>query len=391
MFVLRHQVGQSMLKWRLKLYAENSKLKEPQNFLSLDPLFLSLRFFCHGEEKEGKSGLEEEESVMETCKDVRDSGSLIVGGQKTRSKGNVGQIPPLELYFDQEMERSLLTPEQSLDELITRSREKSKLSEWMTIMQHKEIGILGSKNRASVNSIQVTPKPPEIDKNDDIVQLNPIALQLTIDDIAEELDYWKSGVVAFTISANPHVKTFEGFCIRIWGKLNIDKVIPLKKGVFLIRFLNVETRDKALASLHVMMDKKPVCLKQWESGMELSVNDARIPVWVQLPSLPLKYWGKKCLEKIVGLIGTPIRPDSATQARDRVDYVKYLVEMDINQSFADIISFLDEKGMVFYQKVNWEWKPHWCSECGELGHADGKCQKHNTKMVWRPKAVQKGN
>uniref|UniRef100_A0A803MDX2 Uncharacterized protein n=1 Tax=Chenopodium quinoa TaxID=63459 RepID=A0A803MDX2_CHEQI len=144
---------------------------------------------------------------METCKDVRDSGSLIVGGQKTRSKGNVGQIPPLELYFDQEMERSLLTPEQSLDELITRSREKSKLSEWMTIMQHKEIGILGSKNRASVNSIQVTPKPPEIDKNDDIVQLNPIALQLTIDDIAEELDYWKSGVVAFTISANPHTSS----------------------------------------------------------------------------------------------------------------------------------------------------------------------------------------
>lgn len=50
--------------------------------------------------------------------------------------------------------------------------------------------------------------------------------------------------------------------------------------------------------------------------MEVEVGDfTHAPVWVQLPELPLKYWGQGCLEKLFGLVGNPIKPDLATQRK----------------------------------------------------------------------------
>lgn len=36
----------------------------------------------------------------------------------------------------------------------------------------------------------------------------------------------------------------------------------------MIRFLNNETKSKALQMKNLMMDNKPVFMKQWEDGME---------------------------------------------------------------------------------------------------------------------------
>lgn len=61
-------------------------------------------------------------------------------------------------------------------------------------------------------------------------------LQSLIADVVDEIEYRKMGIVAFGI--NPHLNAFTGFCKRLWGDQNVDKVILIKKGVFLIRFLN---------------------------------------------------------------------------------------------------------------------------------------------------------
>ena len=46
-----------------------------------------------------------------------------------------------------------------------------------------------------------------------------------MDDIADELAYWEMSIVAYVLGFNPHVKLFEGYCNRIWGKSNVDKVV----------------------------------------------------------------------------------------------------------------------------------------------------------------------
>lgn len=149
-------------------------------------------------------------------------------------------------------------------------------------------------------------------------------------------------IVAYTVGFNPHISKFDGFCRRIWGKTNIDKVILIKKGIFLIQFLNNETKSKALKMSNILCDNKPVFVNQWQDCMDYdSAEFHKVPIWVHLPHLPVKYWGT-ALPKIVGLIGEPIRADAATMNRDRIGFAKFLVEMDVRGEFPDEIKFMSE-------------------------------------------------
>lgn len=48
----------------------------------------------------------------------------------------------------------------------------------------------------------------------------------------------------------------EGFIRRVWGKLGIDKVVIVVKGIFLVRFMSFEFRSKVLDEGILMFDKK---------------------------------------------------------------------------------------------------------------------------------------
>lgn len=224
-----------------------------------------------------------------------------------------------------------------------------------------------------------------MDDLDDIVEISE-------HDIAEELDYWNMSTVMFILGANPKIGMIDGYCRRLWGKQNVDKVIPIKRSLFLIRFLNIETRNKALDMKHLLFDNKPVFLKQWQDDMELDITEFNtVPVWVQLPNLPLKYWG--CAEKLVQKLGDPIKPDSATANRDRINFVRYLVDMKISITFPDHIKIKNEKGVLIQQEVVYEWKPVQCNVCHIFGHEDSHCrkkpqQKQKQQLVWRPKSNQ---
>lgn len=88
----------------------------------------------------------------------------------------------------------------------------------------------------------------------------------------------------------------------------------------------------------------------------------------------------------MGILGDPIKPDTATVNRDKISYVRYLVEMMIDGDFPEEIAFVSEKGIEVSYKVHYEWKPTRCSECKMIGHKQGQCNP--PKKVWRPKLNQ---
>lgn len=160
------------------------------------------------------------------------------------------------------------------------------------------------------------------------------------------------------IGGNPHFKVMEGFAKRIWGSMNVDKIVLIKKGIFVIRFLNKDTKEKAVGSTNLMLDKKPVFVKNWDDDSNLEkIEVVKVPTWIQLPNLPVRYWGQGCLAKIVEFVCNPIKPDLATQNRDRLAFARYLVEVPINSNLPDKISFETEKGTVHEQNVHYEWRP----------------------------------
>lgn len=62
--------------------------------------------------------------------------------------------------------------------------------------------------------------------------------------------------------------------------MNVDKAAMIKKGVFLVRFQAMDSRDKVLDG-HYFFDKKPLILKSWSPDVDFEQEDVKtLPIWV---------------------------------------------------------------------------------------------------------------
>ncbi|KAL2931113.1 Proteasome-associated ATPase [Bienertia sinuspersici] len=163
----------------------------------------------------------------------------LVGVSKAKSRLQTEGFSPLRFSNLEGMEEGLLNDEETVQELVHGSKEKSGLSEWRTVTKSKGKGVkVGTVPLADVSN----QSPNQVVDSSPIFSDN--LLQLSKSDVEDEIAYWEMGVVAYVLGFNPHLKLFEGYSHRIWGKSNIDKVIPIKPGIFLIRFLNNDSRIK---------------------------------------------------------------------------------------------------------------------------------------------------
>ncbi|KAL9225962.1 hypothetical protein vseg_001831 [Gypsophila vaccaria] len=200
-------------------------------------------------------------------------------------------------------------------------------------------------------------------------------LQLEEDDVIDELEYCKNAVICFIMGANPPGHVIEGFIRRIWTKFNIDKISFLPNGVFLVRFVSSEMKEKALNSGYFLFDNKPLIVKEWNENLEINKADIKtVPVWIQLHELPLKFWGKS-LPNIVGIVGKFIKSDIATQERTKLGYARVMVEMQIDHSCPEWLNFKDEQGRVQRIEITYEWKPISCSVFNGMGHRGQECRR----------------
>lgn len=61
------------------------------------------------------------------------------------------------------------------------------------------------------------------------------------------------------------------------------------------------------------------------------------PAWVQIHGLPVNYWTEWVLSLIRSEIGRPMYTDKLTCTRERVAYVRLLVEVDMDIEQADMV------------------------------------------------------
>ncbi|KAJ8420346.1 hypothetical protein Cgig2_006389 [Carnegiea gigantea] len=170
--------------------------------------------------------------------------------------------------------------------------------------------------------------------------------------------------------------------------MDIDKVMLVRKGVYLIRFHNLEDRTKVLKQGWYFFDRKPFLVKAWNEDLSLDTSSLHsIPIWIRLPGLALKYWGLECLSKLGSMLGIPIKTDRIIKEKAALGFARLLVEMPFEGPFPDHIDFVSDGDRVIRQEVQYEWKPVMCNHCKLLGHKDQYCRKKGRgKMEWRVKA-----
>ncbi|XP_030495223.2 uncharacterized protein LOC115711020 [Cannabis sativa] len=132
-------------------------------------------------------------------------------------------------------------------------------------------------------------------------------------------------------------------------------------------------------------------MKPWDPNENYKKEDVqKVPVWVQLEELELKYWGQKSLFKIVAQVGNPIMVDSVTRERERLNYPRILVEVQMDQNLPDLLEFENEFGTNTSVGIKYEWKPISCTHCSGVGHAAAECKKNsNGKQKWIVKSYKR--
>lgn len=154
-----------------------------------------------------------------------------------------------------------------------------------------------------------------------------------------------------------------------------------KKGVFLVRFLTMDSRDKVLSGRY-FFDSKPLILKAWSAEMDMEKEDVQlVPIWVKL-KLNFKYWGEKSLFKIVIQLGKPIKKDNATCCRDKLQYARVMVDVPLSQKLHEMIIIRNENGVMTKVSLHYEWRPTVCGKCTMIGHVSSECRQGKSKRVW---------
>ncbi|XP_062086176.1 uncharacterized protein LOC133792286 [Humulus lupulus] len=187
------------------------------------------------------------------------------------------------------------------------------------------------------------------------------------------------------LGANSPFAVFEGFVERIWGHLGIERVVRMHMGLTIVKFNDEATRDFVLENGVVQFDRKPVIVRPWTQELDSIRLVRSVPLWIRLPNLGLQYWGKNCLSALVSTIGKPIMVDKFTKDRSMIKFAKVLVEMDITDDPPFLIHFVNERGQLQEQFVEYEWLPIKCSTCKGYGHNAAKCKKSETK-AWVSKS-----
>lgn len=65
---------------------------------------------------------------------------------------------------------------------------------------------------------------------------NSPIIDIELEDISSEIDYWKNAVVCYVLGAHPPFTVIQGYIQRLWAKHEINKMAMLKNGIVLVRF-----------------------------------------------------------------------------------------------------------------------------------------------------------
>ncbi|XP_074283597.1 uncharacterized protein LOC141608138 [Silene latifolia] len=228
-----------------------------------------------------------------------------------------------------------------------------------------------------------------ISEQEEPVESAPV-IRLTQEDVAGEISYWSTSVYCYILEANPPSNVISGFVKRVWQANRVDRVSFLPNGIFLVRFTTKEQQKNVLQNGHLIFDNKPVIVNEWKPDSALLKHDvSKIPLWMKIYGLDIKFLGVNCLTKLCGNVGKYIKCDEATTNKTFMGFARIMVEVTIGQQFPDSIQFFDENGNIQRARIVYDWLPTTCSSCKRMGHIVEVCRKGNANVgqkVWKPKA-----
>lgn len=150
----------------------------------------------------------------------------------------------------------------------------------------------------------------------------------------------------------------------------------LSRGVLLVDFNSGEAKEEVTERGIWMYDKKPLIVKEFNINESFNKEEMmKIPTWIRLPGLPIKFWSEQGLGKVGSLIGKPLYADRATEEKAFFTYARLLVEVNFEDEVQEVVKLRDDEGKFYEQRVIYEWRPIKCGFCNKIGHGEEVCRR----------------
>ncbi|XP_027120509.2 uncharacterized protein [Coffea arabica] len=125
---------------------------------------------------------------------------------------------------------------------------------------------------------------------------------------------------------------------------------------------------------------------KWSPAFHVDKEPSVVPVWFQLPKLPLHYFQKEAIFQISSVLGIPLFVDAATSAVARPSLARVCVEIDLLQPRPSRIWIGNGNYDGFWQDLVPENIPKYCPHCFRQGHGVDDCHVRNPAL--RPPKVE---
>nr|XP_016515889.1 PREDICTED: uncharacterized protein LOC107832538 [Nicotiana tabacum] len=223
-------------------------------------------------------------------------------------------------------------------------------------------------NRSVQQGMKLNYYPPIIKDGKKIVRLNQV-------EVEEQSRRWSTSLIGYVIGGSPQFKEMLKFVYGVWQFVTTPQVLIHDEGYFIFKFESDEDRDTVLHNGPYTFNNRPMILKKWDPDFQMSKeNTKNIPVWVNFPELPIKFWTVENLGRIASSIGNPICTDKLTAQEARISYARMLIEMDVSQPLPETILIELAEGNNREQKLSYDWHPNYCQDCLVIGHGTGECR-----------------
>ncbi|KAL8512636.1 hypothetical protein ACS0TY_018937 [Phlomoides rotata] len=300
--------------------------------------------------------MEEFPTIGDSCatKPYKKAGRQKVAGQKV--SGQKPNNDDTEDGYDKEVEMEL---EKNIDELLNSNEEGPKLlgddkktkdvapKEKPKAWTNGDTSKLFKKNRETSKDVRLK-----------FTKIESDVVEIPSEGISHE---WDFTLIGYFTGRFPGLKTVHGICKR-WGvKYSLSNH---DSGWLMFKLGCEEEMERVLNGGPYSVWGRTLMLKKMPLGFRF--NDFEIlvmPVWAKLNHLPMCCWNNVALSLICSKIGRPIQTDRMTFTKERVSYVRVLIEVDAAAHLVREVS-VKVAGEEWIQPVEYEFEPQYCMACG---------------------------
>ena len=238
---------------------------------------------------------------------------------------------------------------------------------------------------SSSKFVGITPSanspPPSFNKERDIF------IPLPPEVYSDLCSPWVNAIISKASGASFSSEYFISSVAKLW-KIQPNQTSSLGKGFFVSNLSSEAEVSRVLSSGPWFLNGTFISTQKWQPGFRVSeAKDNLLPIWVELPEIPVEFLVEPILKSIGNSLGRFIKADMKSISEKKLRFARLLVLMDTSLGKKEYVWL----GKVKQPIVFHEW-PVTCGECAAINRHTKNCSKivsRNQPIINHPPTQEK--